>query len=156
MSKVRRAYLVDDTFIKGEFTRALVKEYDGFKSVFYGAGIGWRTYHPDKEHLVYVPGSGVFADRNGGIDFNDWWDGWWEHNYRLTDWDWIYGVIYEGGFWNREKPGEREDQMKHYSFKRRAKRSFKRLEKKFKKVQAKLNALFWSDKDLNALLDTPS
>ena len=43
---------------------------------------GYAWFHPDPVvyRLVVLPGEVVY---------HDWWDGWWEQNWRFDDWSWV-------------------------------------------------------------------
>jgi hypothetical protein len=78
LSLVYKAWTFD-TGIKGNHRprRALMDE---FGNLFYPGRGGWSPpYYWERVIRLPTP-----------IVFSDWWSGWWEQNWRLPDWSWLY------------------------------------------------------------------
>lgn len=83
--KVRKAYLKDSLF---GIQRVIVDTGYGEQPMIFVPGQGWRCGIDERhQKLIMLPGE---------VDYHDWWDGWWNTNWKYQDWAWCY--MFKDGF----------------------------------------------------------
>lgn len=108
---VRRAWLIDDLLHTRE--RVLVDDRLVFRP-----GDAWHNiqqYDSPRGSIRIKP-----IDKTP-IVMLDWWDGWWEANWRDPTWVWCYGIKYPAPWWPYNRQAMREAEMRRALSRRRHK-----------------------------------